>query len=200
MPAVTPIYDLPYQIGSDPPCFGPGTGCDNLESIWCDFASLVEAQLDENDLIIGRTASAIPMARLTLRPELGHGLLLEVFGDGQLAFDTVAFDTDNMAQLPSIVPQRNGIYRIDATMFVNDPDEAGLETEFQILIDSDFDVATMSAIIPASGQNHFRGSTLYSFSDTAPVPRNISVIEQGTYAITAELISASLTVYWHSDL
>jgi len=161
----------------------------------------VEAQLDENDAIIGRTGTAIPMARLTLLPETGQNLLLDVFPSfGPLAFDTVVFDTDNMAQAPFIVPQRNGIYRIDATMFVDDSAEAGTEIEFQILIGPDFDVASMTAIVPAAGQNHFRGSTLYSFSDTAPVPRSISVVQQSTFAATAALISASLTVYWHSDL
>lgn len=201
MPAVTPVYGLPYQVGTDPPCFGPGTGCDNLESIWCDFASLVEGQLDENDAVIGRTGTAIPMARLFLRPEPGHDLLLEVFpGIGDLAFDTVVFDTDNMAQLPYIIPQRNGIYRIDATMFVSNPDDNGLITEFQIFVGPDFDVGSMSAYTPVSGQNHFRGSTLYAFTDTSPVPRNIGVAQQSPFANTAVLISASMTVYWHSDL
>lgn len=203
MPASTPIYDLPYQVGTDPPCFGPGTGCDNLESIWCDFASLVEAQLDENDLIIGRTATAIPMARLSLRPSGGDENDLSVLfaaGGGNLPFDTVIFDTDNMAQLPYIVPQRNGIYRIDATMFISDPDENGLITQFGLFVGPDFDTGTMAAYTPTSGQNHFRASTLYSFSDTSPVPRNIGVTTAGSFASTADLISASMTVYWHSDL
>lgn len=203
MPAVTPIYDLPYAVGTDPPCFGPGTGCDNLESIWCDFVSLVEDQLDENDLIIGRTATAIPMARLTLRPSGGEENNLSALfaaGGTNLPFDTVEFDTDNMAQLPTIVPQRNGIYRIDATMFVSDPDEAGQKLEFQLLIGPDSDAGSMAALIPAAGQNHYRASTLYAFTDTSPIPRNISVTTRGSFAVTAELISASMTVYWHSDL
>lgn len=201
MPATTPVYDLPYAVGTDPPCFGPGTGCDNLETLWCEFASLVEDQLDENDLIIGRTATAIPMARLFLRPTTPDNLISPgLFDDGSLPFDTVIFDTDNMATLPYITPQRNGIYRIDATMFVDDPAESGLNTEFQIFIGPNTDVGSMSAVVPASGQDHYRASTLFSFSDTSPVPRNIGVALQSSIAATAVLISASMTVYWHSDL
>lgn len=206
MPAVTPIYDLPYAVGTDPPCFGPGTGCDNLESIWCDFTSLVEAQLDENDLIIGRTATAIPMARLFVAPASGTQAIDDMLADGFLTFDTVIFDTDNMATLPrGITPQRNGIYHIDATMLVNgDPTEIGAELEFQLSIGTfalEPNVATLAAIIPGSTSNIFRASTLYAFSNTAPIPKTIFLsLNTSVPGAATALLSASMTVYWHSDL
>lgn len=202
MPATTPIYGLPYMVGTDPPCFGPGAGCDNLESVFCDFARIVEAELDTSDAIIGRTATTIPMARVTYVAQPGdvNTIFPGLFNFQASPFDTVAFDTDDMVQLPNIVPRRNGIYRIDANMFVDDIDEIGAETEFQIVIGNDFDVATLATVIPASGQNSFRASTLYEFSDTAPTPRIIRLELQTSIATTATLFSASMTVYWHSDL
>jgi len=209
VPATTPIYGLPYQVGTDPPCFGPGTGCDNLESIWCDFASLVETQLDQNDAIVGRTGTAIPMARVRLIPAPGSASdFFLLLSNGYLAFDTVVFDTDNMATLPQgITPQRDGIYHIDASIVVNgDPVEAGFDLQFQIVIGVlgfEPDIATLSAVIPTSLSNVYRASTLYAFTNTAPIPRTISIYfgsSQSFPSSNTELLNASLTVYWHSDL
>lgn len=201
MPATTPIYDLPYQIGSDPPCFGPGTGCDNLETLWCDFASLVEGQLDENDAIIGRTATAIPMARITFTAQPGESnFIFPGLFDVAAPFDTVVFDTDNMVQLPNIVPRRNGIYRIEAGMFIIDSAEVGFNTEFQIVIGDDFSVGELAAVINGDTAGRLRASTLYEFTDFSPAPRVIRLELQSSIAATARLESASMTVYWHSDL
>lgn len=210
MPATTPIYGLPYQVGTDPPCFGPGTGCTNLESVWCDFAGLVETQLDQNDAIIGRTGTAIPMARVRMVaqavPNGGTTAMSEMEARGYLPFDIVAFDTDSMASLPrGITPRRNGVYHIDTNMVVNgDPVEIGFELEFELVIGSfsvSTGVATLAAIIPPGTSNVYRASTLYSFSSTAPVPKTIFVAIKNTFpAAATELLSASLTVYWHSDL
>lgn len=204
MVAFTPIYDLPYQEGSDPPCFGPGAGCDNLESVWCDFAALVEAQLDENDLIIGRTSTSIPMARVRFLPDTVNGpapTVLEAFPAGFLAFDSVEFDTDNMASLPfGITPRRNGIYRIDATMAVGNADEIGLSTAFATTVGSEPNIATLNQVVPSSGFLSLRASTLYEFSGTGPLPRTIRITEWSSIASTATVFAGSLSVYWHSDL
>lgn len=204
MVAFTPIYDLPYQEGSDPPCFGPGAGCDNLESVWCDFAALVEAQLDENDLIVGRTATSIPMARVRFAPDTTTGpapSLIEAFPAGFLAFDTVEFDTDNMATLPfGITPRRNGIYRIDSSIVIQDPDEIGLSATFGTIVGPELQLATLQQVISSSGIGFMRASTLYEFSDTGPLPRVIQIVERSSIASTAAVLSGSLTVYWHSDL
>lgn len=201
MPAFTPVYALPYQVGTDPPCFGPGTGCDNLETLWCDFAEIAEQQLDQNDLIIGRTATAIPMARITRVFQPGEVNTISPGVANTGFFDTVVFDTDNMAVLPNIIPRRNGIYRIDADMLVLNPDEIGQNLEFQIVIGGDFDVATLGAITSqVDAFCRLQASTLYQFTDTDPIPRVIRLETQSSIAVTAELFSASMTVYWHSDL
>lgn len=207
MPASTPVYGLPYQTGSDPPCFGPGTGCDNLETLWCEFAEIVETQLDEIDAIAGRTAAAIPMTRVVFSPASGVALptVIEAFPAGFLAFDTVEFDTDNMATLPfGITPRRNGIYRIDASLTVSNDSEIGLQNTFAAELGDGSLLASLAQVIPPSG-NFFgtislRGSTLYEFSGTGPVPRVIQIGEWSSVASTATVASGSLTVYWHSDL
>lgn len=207
MPAETPVYGLPYQIGSDPPCFGPGTGCDTLESIWCEFAEIVETQLDDIDAIAGRTAAAIPMARVLFSPASGVALptVIEAFPAGFLAFDTTEFDTDNMATLPfGITPRRHGVYRIDAAMTLQNIDEPGLQNTFAATLGPEFPLISLTEVVPPSG-NFFaslslRGSTLYEFSGTAPVPRTIRIETWSAIAGTAEVVSGSITVYWHSDL
>lgn len=201
MPATTPIYDLPYQVGTDPPCFGPGTGCDNLETLWCDFAEIVEAQLDENDAIIGRTGTAIPMARITYTAQPGEpNTIFPGLFDVQAPFDTVEFDTDNMVQLPNIVPRRNGVYRIDASMFVQSTADIGFNIEFQIVVGTDFNVATLGAVVQGDNACRLRASTLYQFTDLTPAPRIIRLELLSGIDPTATLANASLTVYWHSDL
>lgn len=205
MVAFTPVYELPYQEGSDPPCFGPGTGCDNLESVWCDFTALVEAQLDENDLILGRTATSIPMARVKFAPDTTaeSPTLVEAFPAGYLAFDTVEFDTDNMATLPfGITPRRNGIYRIDATMTLLSTDSGNAAT-FAVTVGSEFPLISLTQVVPPSGPYFqflsLRGSTLFEFDGSGPLPRTIQ-IEEWPLVTAESVLSGSLTVYWHSDL
>lgn len=212
MPAETPIYGLPYQVGTDPPCFGPGTGCDNLETLWCDFAAIVEQQLDDMDAVAGRTGTAIPMARVLFSPDNTAGLsptISEAFPAGFLAFDTVQFDTDNMATLPfGITPRRNGRYRIDANINIASSADAGLQITCAATVGPEvpplFPLASLTQVVPPSGTFTFvtalRGSTLYEFSGTGPLPRVIQIEEWGPIASDAQVFSGSLTVYWHSDL
>lgn len=211
MPAQTPIYGLPYMVGTDPPCFGPGTGCDNLVSVFCEFAEIVEGLLDANDLIIGRTATAIPMAMIELdRPDNP----LDVSFLTVIPFDTVVFDTDNMAFLTAsdgfeIRPQRNGHYHIDFIASVNENTAgdpfAGQIAGFEISIGNDelapnVAVATASATLYAGNLTWLRSSTLYEFSDTAPIPRSIFVNQFFSTFPDLALYYANLAVYWHSDL
>lgn len=208
MPATTPIYGLPYMIGSDPPCFGPGTGCDNLVSVFCEFAEIVEGLLDDNDLIIGRTAAAIPMAMIEFSPETP----VDVNAFFTVPFDTVIFDTDNMVAAGSdgfeIRPSRNGQYHID---FICSVDEAAIGTfdgqpiRFEISIGNDelaanVGIATASSILMANGVTWLRGSTLYQFSNTAPIPRSVIAEAAGASYPDLTMQYANMAVYWHSDL
>lgn len=208
MPDVTPIYELPYPIGSDPPCFGPGTGCDNLESLWCDFAALVETQLDETDLIVGRTATAIPMAQVSLtNPD--ETPFFDLMEDFYVPFDTVVFDTDGMADTPfGITPRRNGIYRIEAaaTIFLVPPQEDAYNA-FWVKIGTEATGPSVNAVTmatmastPGFANMFIHASTLYRFTDTSPVPRVIQMVPDPLLSPDTEFVSATLTVYWHGDL
>lgn len=226
MPATTPIYGLPYQVGTDPPCFGPGTGCDNLESVWCDFVELVEAQLDENDLVMGRTSTSSPLAEIAisrgqgfdpLNPsEQGFG---QDFPNGYIAFDQIIADTDNMvvqyetfpgetgSTILAISPRRDGIYQIDTSMryFQGSTNEVG-----SLIVESGAQLGgSGTAVLIAFGStrteafdyNDVRTSALFQFSgSTGPFPRTIRVRLAGLWTADTSVTGARLAVYWHSDL
>lgn len=215
MVATTPIYGLPYMEGTDPPCFG--TDCDNLESVFCDFAQIVEAQLDENDATIGRTAASIPMAMLKIASPVSLFSVLDT-----IPFDTVVFDTDNIATPVTdptfgatfqLTPQRDGIYQIDFYVELRDDPPtsgsvpAGLPDRLDLIIGTDrFGIFGEMAVglnfRTSSGpsQNFLRASTLYAFTGTQPIPRALSIQYQ-TPGFSEQIIQhASLAVYWHSDL
>lgn len=200
MVATTPIYALPYMEGTDPPCFG--ADCDHLESVFCDFMTLVEAQLNENDNVIGRTATAIPMcqvANTTSQPyyDAVDGIVL--------TFDTVVFDTDNMATLPTgITPRRNGQYRFDMQIQLNlSPADVGIAQRFPAVFGIDNAPGTMTgtqAVDPDQAVLTVQASTLYSFTGTSPVPRVVFIRPDFSLSVNTVFNSAFLTCYWHSDL
>jgi len=209
--AFTPTYALPYQQGTDPPCFGPGAGCTHLNSVWCDFANLVEAQMDVFDGFVGRTATAIPMAKISFTRTADT--LFSDFVD-RLPFDTVVYDTDDMVDFavsPSaIVPKRNGVYLINFLCFFEQPGADQL-IEFQIETASEEEpsdgggtnttIATGTTRGLAVGPlSHFlRASSQYLFTDVT-TPRAITVSNnQGPYS-PPQTSFASLEVFWHSDL
>lgn len=208
MPAQTPIFGLPYMVGTDPPCFGPGTGCDNLESVFCDFAEIVEGLLDANDAIAGRTATAIPMAMIQIIAETP----VDVDFFFTVPFDTVIFDTDNMVTAGSagfeIRPQRNGQYHIDFSANVHEDSAgafAGVAAQLEIVLGNDelapnVAIATATCILGSSSQGFPLSSTFYQFSNTAPIPRSIFVQQLGGTLPELKLTAATLAVYWHSDL
>lgn len=212
MVAFTPIYELPYQEGTDPPCFGPGTGCDNLTSVWCDFAALVEEQLVAFDNVIGRTAAAIPMAKITVA-----SIWQPTQTPGVIPFDTVVFDTDSMVDFNAgagITPSRNGIYRIDLrahfdTYFpVNDSllitINLGSESLPQNLFGAVSTGHTKSQGTPAIPifRGAVRSSTLYNFTSITPSPRMVvGAVAGGPLDIDELGISytAELEVYWQGE-
>lgn len=204
MPAATPVYDLPYQVGTDPPCFGPGTGCDNLESIWCEFAELVEAQLDENDLIIGRTATAIPMAGISVTFPVGQPDPSGLPPAGVVVpFDTVVFDTDNMTSQSSdgvvvITPRRNGVYLVTLKFALRAP--VGGATMFSTLDDMTAPSLSASGYQTTIRENEISASQYFQFTDTSPLPRSLrAVFGPGFVDATAELMEAKLSAFWVSD-
>lgn len=208
MVAVTPNFDLPYQEGSDPPCFGPGAGCDNLTSVWCDFAQLVEGQLDAIDSIIGRTTAAIPMAKVSMTGPTDSDTgtsVVTIF-----PFDTVEFDTDNMTDLntaPGIRPNRNGIYRIDfRCFFTSDGDglrrvahvAVGTEQEpFSLAMSTIPSLVTALTLSSANSTQDIFASGLWLFDDTTPAPRTVIVDALGE---PIRVLYAALQLTWHSEV
>lgn len=202
MPASTPIYGLPYQVGSDPPCFGPGTGCDNLESVWCDFVDLVEAQLDENDAVVGRTATSIPMAGVSITFPAGQVDPHSLPPAGNIIpFDTVMFDTDNMVQQDAdgffITPRRNGVYLVAVNIFFRAP--VGGATMLVMIDDYTVPMLSASSYTTTIAQNKMTGSQIISYTDSSPLPRRIKVELLDGFDPTSELFQAKLCAYWTSD-
>lgn len=202
MPASTPIYGLPYQVGSDPPCFGPGTGCDNLESIWCDFAALVEAQLDAVDDVVARTATSIPMAGVSLTFPAGQPDPSALPPAGQIIpFDTVMFDTDNMVVQDTdgffITPRRNGVYLVAVNIFFRAP--TGGASMLVMIDDYTVPMLSASSYTTTIAQNKMTGSQLIRYTDTSPLPRRIKVEFVDGFSATSELFQAKLCAYWTSD-
>lgn len=96
MVAYTSPDCLPYFECTDPLCVNTGSLCEP-STVWCDFATAVEAKLDEFDAVAQRTAVTVPMVWLETSVPL-----VTTAGVGSsfpVAFTSVVVDTDNMANL-----------------------------------------------------------------------------------------------------
>lgn len=105
MATCTPVYRLPVIEGRD-------RGCDAAESL-CSLALNIEEQLTRFDGIIGRTFTAIPMAKITIsEPQTIQASVLTT--DTAIKFDTVLEDSDNMVNLSQsnifITPRNTGLF------------------------------------------------------------------------------------------
>ena len=209
MVAYTPDLCLPYYTGGDSPCLNTGTVCDP-SNVWCDLANLTEGYLDDLDAIVARTSTAKPIAQITYSPATA------VILSGVIPFNVVDIDTDNMVDLPvttGIVPNRNGIYQIDAEVqYASAADNATVEAYLLAGNANPFPTLTIntgvtgiigilvtrgSTTSPNATAPLIRASMLWQFDDTAPQPRVITVYSAFTGSV---LQSATLTAYWHSDV
>jgi hypothetical protein len=206
MVAYTTDFCLPYLEGSDTLCLNTGTVCDP-SSVWCDLAALVEAQLDALDAVVARTGDAIPLARVSYRPDDPTLVGSQVI----FPFDTVDVDTDNMVDLttyPGVVPNRNGVYSIlaevallttgqvaaeESEMFFI---QAGPETPITPLSSPGVGIGFQTQRTIAVARNTYSGSALWNVTDTSPIPRTITLFSRFNLN---PVISASLTVFWHSE-
>jgi hypothetical protein len=104
MPTCTPIYGLPVPAGTDNPC--------TLGTTLCSFAEAVNEQLNRLDGIVARTATTVPMVEVSMTIPMD----MVVPGTATVVdFDTVLFDTNNMADLtllPGFTTTSAGIYYI----------------------------------------------------------------------------------------
>lgn len=114
MVAYTSPDCLPYWEGTDSPCVNTGTLCDP-STVDCDFATVVEAKLDEFDAVVSVLESP-PMA--WVERLAGMTILVDTIGDEPVVFDRVRIDTANMvnldAQPSAITITRTGFYTVFA--------------------------------------------------------------------------------------
>lgn len=207
MVAYTPDLCLPYYEGTDSPCLNTGTVCDP-SNVWCDLAALVDGYLTDLDEIVARTVTAIPLAQVSYQPTV------PVIVSGNIPFDVVDLDTDNMVDLPQvagIVPSRNGIYQIDAEVqYASAVDNTQVTAYLTVGNANPFPaigvffpgaVAVLTTRGASTAPNTtaplIRASTLWQFDNTSPQPRTVAVYSNYT---GATLTSATLTVSWHSDV
>lgn len=113
MPTCTPVYELPYAIGSDRPC--------DIGDTLCSFASEVELELDRLDTIVDRVVDTIPMAQVRMTVTTTYATNPGGLTPAVVAFDTVDFDTADMVNLTAnpyvIMLPRAGRYIVYGQMF-----------------------------------------------------------------------------------
>jgi hypothetical protein len=111
MPTCTPIYRLPYAVGSDPPC--------DIDDTLCAFAEAVEAELDRLDAVVDRAADSVPMAQVRLTVTTLYPANPGGGTPSTIAFDTVDVDTADMVDLTNdpytILLPRAGRYMVYAS-------------------------------------------------------------------------------------
>jgi hypothetical protein len=204
MVAYTTDYCLPYFEGTDSPCLNTGTVCDP-STVWCDFTQIVADAIEGFDMIINRTADAIPLATVAYLPDTPTAIISDI------PFDTVIVDTDNMVDLNTfqgITPSRNGVYLITSRVHVADP-AANLLVSYWTTVGSETtpgDGATEPTLatgeIRGGGTGGFRtlsSSTYWQFTGTEPIPRTVN-LSNGEDLSTVLTSAAYLTVAWHSEI
>lgn len=102
---------LPYFGCDDSPCQNTGTVCDP-STVWCDFATLVDAKLDGFDAAVQRTAGSVPMAWIQATVPT---VIIADSGSNPVIFDSPLVDTDDMVNLDtlpsSITVNTSGLYQ-----------------------------------------------------------------------------------------
>lgn len=201
MVAYTDDFCLPYMECDDLVCVTLGDLCDPI-SPWCQLVNLVEAQLDQFDMIVSRTVDAIPLAQISYYNADSVDIL------GEIPFDIVDLDTDGMVNLdsvPGVTPQRNGIYGIHTWMLIA-PVATNDFPDVRVFIGNES--APGLTGIPFAGP--IRGTTRgfntaqwvqasgnWPFSDTSPSPRTIRLVANSP---GLGILEAHMSVFWHSDL
>lgn len=206
MVAYTPQLCLPYYEGTDSPCLNTGTVCEP-SNVWCDLVNLVEPLLDDLDVLVARTSTAVPLAQVSYSPPDPAVAIT-----GAIPFNVVDMDTDGMVDLDvyqGIIPNRNGVYQIDMVIeydtSVDDDLVEAYITIGNVDLSGFYGSIVTGAIVQGNGRGDnnvanwptLRASVLWPFTDTGPTPRNITVNSQ--YA-GSPVVSAILTVSWHSDV
>jgi len=201
MVAYTTDLCLPFFESTDSPCLNTGTVCDP-STVWCDLITLVEANLTAADSIINRTAAAIPIASISYNPDT------PVVINGEIPFDIVNMDTDNMVDLSvtaGVVPVRNGIYGITARIMIA-PVVTNEFPDVRIHIGNEMAPEQGGGLDLGPVSSTTRGfntaqwvfaSTAWDFNDLTPSPRTVTL--HSSY-LNGTVLEAHLDVFWHSEL
>jgi hypothetical protein len=187
MPTCTPIYRLPYPIGSDPVC--------DIHLTFCAFAEAVEVELDRLDALVDRVVDSVPMAqvRQTVTRDYAAGSAQAV------QFDTVDVDTADMVDLTAnpflIQLPRFGRYHIFGQI-VGNTLGAGNTITINAAGASDTYLDDGSTPIYASASASIRYSNATPF-DTSTGALTFTV---AVPAVGPTLTAATFGVYWLGDL
>lgn len=115
MSTCTPVYQLPYPIGSDRPC--------DIGETLCSFAASVEAELDRLDGIVDRAVDTVPMASVRMTQQVSYVITVAQNFSVSLPFDSVDVDTADMVNLESnpylVTLPRTGVYMTSFTIRVD---------------------------------------------------------------------------------
>lgn len=197
MPTCTPVYGLPYAIGSDRPC--------DIGDTLCSFANEVEIELDRLDGIVDRVVDTIPMAQVRMTVTTTYGTDPGGATPAVVAFDTVDFDTADMVNLTAnpyvIMLPRAGRYIVYFQVFGTTVGAGNTITAY-----SSSRIAFQSYIDDASTPIYLNGSAemRYASATTSGVVRdttNDDVSLMISSAVTAPVITGiTFGVYWIGDL
>lgn len=197
MPTCTPIYQLPYPIGSDPLC--------DVDETLCELVTTVEEQLNRLDGIVDRTVDTVPLVRVRLTSPFTFVSTTNT--TIAVPFDTIDVDTANMVNLED-----------DASRIML-PFEGTYSTAFQVTLASvptgdlfSASIGPLSGFGPAFDQYLSDGSTpvmlnssnLLRYTTSLLVPRDTTSTDiylnlfalVGTFIVTEAIAS----VYWQGDL
>jgi hypothetical protein len=196
MPTCTPIYGLPYAIGSDRPC--------DIGDTFCSFAAEVELELNRLDSVVARTNTAVPMAKVSISTPQALSSLI--------SFDTVDEDTDDMVDLSEsptyIFAQRTGLFRVRSYVEVGTTGSAS--SSFILQVDAAGPLDNPGTINPAGNpiiqisDPNLANSVSYSmvafYRVTLIDSRFFASVQAGSVAGTPTTINrAELDVEWMAD-
>lgn len=114
MPGYTTPDCLPYFLCTDDPCLNTGTVCEP-STVFCDFTALLDTKISAIDNIIGRTATAIPLAKVARNSVFTIDTNVVNY-DARIVWDTVVEDNNDMVDLElnprAITVHTPGIYMV----------------------------------------------------------------------------------------
>jgi hypothetical protein len=223
MVAYTSPDCLPYYECTDSPCLNTGTVCEP-SNVFCDLTALVEDILNTFDSSLGRTATAVPFAKVARTAEQVEsvlaGNLVRAF---QVQWDTVLMDNADMVNLDSdnlyVKINRPGIWWVELYM-IGIPDLTNNNDFTSYLIQRGPEVNFIPGTVLANSTSRWRASTLvpnpntvqnriaYSFQVTdADLSTNGTIDLGGDFkasgvaTATGELTLtyAEMTVYWTAE-